>query len=547
LNSPSHHQPDTPEISPQEPLPPVHFGDIPPPLPPPAPPPRKPLPWMHLLLGLILVGGILLRWGQLGAQSLWLDEGMTAWLVTVPLGEMVAFMRQDASFPLLFVLLKPWVALFGDSEMALRGFSALMATIAMGVFYRLCLGLLIQPAAVVGSMLLMAVSVTQIQYAREARYYALLSLLLLIMLDAVRTWLTNRSRIAMAVLIFCGAASLYTHQISIVHIAVLNLGWLAMPGNVAFRDRIWPIILSNVAMAVLFLPWLGVVIEQVRWVRASFWVEVPDRFDLLHSLAVITGLKPIALASLGGARPALSVDAHVWAGVAMVLLVITSVLALVARPRVAGAMLIVALLPVIGLYLYSHLGQPLFLERLFVPASPLVALLAGAMLTRRFTAFVGWPLVVVLIHLSILSIIAFERYEQKEQWRQAFAHVQAMPRDRARLMIFVTAEGQVVFDYYARRLASDPPWDDATGAPQGFFDSHPPQVLMRVNDIRDLLPMRRAIARGRFQEVVLVLSHEWHADPQGVVTRYLRREWGIPQARDFVGVSVHRYTRQFSS
>src|SRR5438093_1079262 len=69
---------------------------------------------------------------QLGAQSLWLDEGSTWMQVTgkgwlALLGELFS---KDAAYPLYHLLLKGWIGLAGDSEWALRFPSALAGAAA---------------------------------------------------------------------------------------------------------------------------------------------------------------------------------------------------------------------------------------------------------------------------------------------------------------------------------------------------------------------------------------------------------------------------------
>ena len=237
-------------------------------------------------------------------------------------------------------------------------------------------------------------------------------------------------------------------------------------------------------------------------------------------------------------------EPETWVAGALVLMALVAVIGFVARPRAMVSILAVTLLPVVVVYFYSHFRTPIFSEGAFAASAVMVPLLIGAALTWRYTAMLGWLLTIAMLCLSIVSIYAFEKRHEQEQWRDAFSSLQSLPGENRRLVVFLPAEGQLVFDYYAHRTAGPPPWTQATGAPTGIFDTTPPRLGARIDEIRDLQPMRRVIAMGRFNEAVLVLSREELVDPEGLVERYFRREWGAPQTQSFGGVTVQRYTRK---
>ncbi|NTW02327.1 MAG: DUF2723 domain-containing protein, partial [Oscillochloris sp.] len=86
-------------------------------------------------LALFLIA-LAVRLYRLDAQSLWLDEG-SSWQMArqswaTLLGDLLS---PTAAYPLYHVLLKLWMALFGDSEFALRLPSALAGAVAVPVMY----------------------------------------------------------------------------------------------------------------------------------------------------------------------------------------------------------------------------------------------------------------------------------------------------------------------------------------------------------------------------------------------------------------------------
>ena len=75
--------------------------------------------WL-IATAVVAIVGIALRFRRLGANSLWFDEGYTAWMVSHPLRQIVRLIRYDTAPPLYYMALRAWVLVFGDSEAGLR-------------------------------------------------------------------------------------------------------------------------------------------------------------------------------------------------------------------------------------------------------------------------------------------------------------------------------------------------------------------------------------------------------------------------------------------
>ncbi|MCD6345528.1 MAG: hypothetical protein J7M17_08020, partial [Anaerolineae bacterium] len=81
--------------------------------------------WTWLLVLAALLLGAALRFYRLDAQSLWNDEGNTARLVERSVRLIVEGAAGDIHPPGYYLILTVWRSATGDSEFALRGFSAL--------------------------------------------------------------------------------------------------------------------------------------------------------------------------------------------------------------------------------------------------------------------------------------------------------------------------------------------------------------------------------------------------------------------------------------
>jgi hypothetical protein len=83
------------------------------------------------------VAGVVVRFAGMGARSLWLDEAMSWRLMEFPFVEMLqrGLMPEEKNPPLYYVLLRGWVGLWGDSEVALRSLAGLLGALTIPGVY----------------------------------------------------------------------------------------------------------------------------------------------------------------------------------------------------------------------------------------------------------------------------------------------------------------------------------------------------------------------------------------------------------------------------
>lgn len=94
-----------------------------------APDARAPLPWWPAALAGLLTCAVAF-WGLTGPQF-WFDEAATISATTRPFGSLLRLLQDvDAVHGLYYILMYPWVALFGISELSMRAPSALALTVA---------------------------------------------------------------------------------------------------------------------------------------------------------------------------------------------------------------------------------------------------------------------------------------------------------------------------------------------------------------------------------------------------------------------------------
>jgi mannosyltransferase len=132
--------------------------------------------WLLAPVGAVAVA-IVVRFVDLGGQSLWIDEAFTARLLGGSLGHTLSGVaRWESTPPLYYVLVWGWSQIFGHSEVALRSLSALFGVACVPVMFMVVDRLVGRRAAAVAA-LLVATSPALVWYSGEARSYSLWLLL----------------------------------------------------------------------------------------------------------------------------------------------------------------------------------------------------------------------------------------------------------------------------------------------------------------------------------------------------------------------------------
>ncbi len=222
--------------------------------------------WLLLAL---LVLAMALRFYGLTAQSFWNDEGNTARLVERPFSLIIAGAAGDIHPPGYYVLLHGWRALAGESEFALRGFSALCGVLTVAVTASAARRAGGRWAAI-GAALFVAAHPLAVYYGQEARMYALLGLVSVLTLGAASRPISKSPARWIVRLTLCIALGLYTQYAYILALASLNaaFGLLWLLDFVRGRRRwrtlgVW--IVAHALAGVLFAPWAPIALRASGW------------------------------------------------------------------------------------------------------------------------------------------------------------------------------------------------------------------------------------------------------------------------------------------
>ena len=332
------------------------------------------------LVILLLATG--LRFYRLDTQSFWNDEGNTARLVERPVALIIEGAAGDIHPPGYYLLLHVWRAFTGESEFALRAFSALCAVLTVAVTAAVGQRVGGRRTALAAA-LLVAVHPLAIYYSQEVRMYALLGLASALTLLCSLKSQRESSRVESPkskvhsqfsptpysllltpyslLLAFCIVLGLYTQYAYIFVLIGLNLAFgvdwlLRRPWD---WRALWRWIAAHALGGLAFLPWAPIALGASGW-------RPPD-LDSARAAQEIARALLVGITLPAGNAP--------WVIVCAALILL---LALTVRARSrfsAWAALGMAFVPpalLIGLGLY----RPAYLKFLMAAVAPLAVVLA---------------------------------------------------------------------------------------------------------------------------------------------------------------------------
>ena len=491
---------------------------------------------------------LLLRWFHLERQSLWYDEGYTVLASGLSSANIVRFARSDTYPPLYPLLQHYWSALFGNSESAVRGVSAFAGTVSIAAFYLLARKVLNNSMAVALAMWLFAFSALQVWYSREARAYELASFLCLGGLFASIRFLERRAVGSFIAVVLFVTASLYAHSMMFFYLLALNFVWLTYPSERVWLQRLKELILADLLIGVLYVPWASSLMTQLSYVHGGFWVSRPTLSTLLRTSSLIAGFDVDYLGALAGRLFPLSSHSVQLSIVGGVSLLCTSLVAAAwwRVPQTDRAkhrsLLLYCFVPVVAVFILSQMTKPLFLDRVFISSSaviPIVFAYPLALNNGERTRILYVLFAIVLAAATALSAVGYLRYQQKEDWRAATRTLLRNP-EKNRLIVFAPTAGEILFDYYSGAGGGRSPAVPRIGLPASFLEKNPPR-LGAISGPTDISPLRIAVQAERYNEIDLVLSRESPEVLSGLALEYLDQVFTRREEQRFFGIRIIRF------
>ena len=236
-----------------------------------------------------------LRTRELNA-GFWIDEGLSVGIAHHHWSSIPGLLRQDGSPPGYYLLLGLWIRLFGDGERATHTLSLLFGLACIPAAYAAARAIFDRRTALICATLA-AFDPFLTYYAQETRMYEVEALLSIVVAYAYVQGVLRASTPWAVVLVPSLAAMAYVHNWALF----LCVG-LAAATVLCARQRLKRFALVAAGVALLYLPWVPIVLSQVRHTGAP-WSTSPGFRDLvLAPGAVVNGdAVLVALVLVGGA------------------------------------------------------------------------------------------------------------------------------------------------------------------------------------------------------------------------------------------------------
>jgi hypothetical protein len=419
-----------------------------------------------------------LRWFRIDAQSLWYDEGISAYQLTRSFPQIIGAAALDTHPPGYYWTLKAWSEVFGSSEVGLRSLSAASGVLA--VVLTLLIGhRLFGTLAGVIAALLLAVSPLAVYYSQEVRMYTQVTALGLLAVYAY----TRRTYWLYAL---AGLATLYTQYLGVALLLAVNVHALIWRQSQSRRQWLtW--LVANAAIALGFLPWLRVFIEQ-------------QTHALNTSPRSVLGLTVDTLTAYGGGIAHNQV--FLWTGGVLVVLALVG--GVIVRDRQAVSLALLVWLVPLGLVEFLGLRSGLFEVRYLVLGLPGLVLLASAAVVRCTPRPLLLAPVGALLAPAVMGLTDqyFDPSLARDNYRSLVADIQRQAQT-GDAIVLVAANQTEVFGYYYR--GSLP----MVGLP-----------AQRPLDALDTLQRLEAL-RTQHDRIWLVAWAMSEADPRGLIAAWL--------------------------
>lgn len=224
----------------------------------------------HWTLAAILAAAVFLRFIRLGHQSLWVDEMLSIGAYVAP--PRILFWKKllwDVHGPLYSFILYFWSAV-SSADAWLRAPSAFAGALSVYFMYRWLVSLGRRDCALPGALFL-ALSPFNLYYSQEVRFYALLTLFLIISLIVFQRFLSNPTYLRGAILGAALAVACLSH-FSAGFLAIGLFIYLIVTGRSHGR-RLRAGILAALVVLVVISPWIY---REIRFLQGIPVVDVSE-------------------------------------------------------------------------------------------------------------------------------------------------------------------------------------------------------------------------------------------------------------------------------
>ena len=203
-----------------------------------------------LILPLIVILGFILRLYHLGNPSLRTDEILCVFRARFSFNELVTSLTRHP--PLYYyVILWPWIKIFGDSEFAIRFPSLIFSVLSIIFIFKLAKELFNEKVGLISAFLL-SVWPYNINYAQEAKQYTIIWSLGILSFIFFLEFTKDNKISSLLSYVIISTISIYTMYLGFVYITIQNIIFFTFFNKK--QSKRW--LLGQLAIILLYLPWI---------------------------------------------------------------------------------------------------------------------------------------------------------------------------------------------------------------------------------------------------------------------------------------------------
>ena len=398
----------------------------------------------------IMALALFLRCLGLNTRGIQYDDAFSILLAERSLPDIVRGTAADTMPPLYYFILHFWLQVSLD----LGWLRVLSIILSLGII--ICLFLLVKQLfdhnAALWAAFFAAISPLQYYHAQDIRMYSLLALSQLAYAwFFIRIWKHSGRTNAWnwVGLVLTGTAGMYSHNLAIF--------FLIIPDVVLVLKRNWrllaQILVAQVVIVLVALPWLLQVPGQVEKIQHAFWTPSPGLVEVVQAVVLATTNLPLA---------------GIWFAAGLILSVELFVFILLETIRHKGDgnsrlfLLLLAFLPPVLLFGVSYLIRPVFVPRGFLTSTLAYLGLAGVIAARKWPKPVAVGIATSLVMAAAIGLpvqVSFQEFP-----RSPFQEAGAFLRDN------LVANDVVIHDNKLSYLPMRYYWPDL---PQKFLPDEP--------------------------------------------------------------------------
>jgi mannosyltransferase len=392
-------------------------------------------------LAVLTVAALILRLISLNSKGLWLDEAWSAYWAAETLRHLTKVFLQGAmNMALYHVILHWWSQLVGSSEISLRLPSVIFATATVPLIYALGAELCDRRVGLMAALLL-TVNVSCIQFAQQARSYAMVVMLATLFSLLFVQCVKQGSLARYLAYTIAGTLCAYAHLFGVLMMASHYLALFLFPVDRKIRLRLTACL---GAIGILSLP---LIITRVLGEHSqAAWIPATSAKSVFHLFTIFSGsgLYWGQVRGLG----------WVLLGIHLASIAIAVVAASEHERPAIGFLLLSVLVPVTIVLLLS-IFKPLFEDRYLLICLPFFIVLVARGITRMKPRAVPVGIAVIIVALSLSEDRAFYNGSPLQDWRGATSFVAANAKPGDLLVVFPGYDVRPV-EYYVSRLSPPP-------------------------------------------------------------------------------------------